>query len=146
MFTAKAIEHMIIDALLAAEPYMKIAGQIEDPKQFVYLTDDIKSRIQMTTVPVRLSGRKSMLISSFALRNSRKPEPYSGVSTPGICINGSNIKRFLGSSEPSAGNASHLKQSFLPQRFWQRTAKIRPSPPDYSLPISSSIYQRCTTA
>lgn len=49
---AKAIEHMLIDALLAAEPYMKIANQIEDPDRYLYLTDDIKTRIQMTSEPV----------------------------------------------------------------------------------------------
>lgn len=49
--TAKAIEYMLIDAVLAAEPYLKIAEQIENPKQYVYLTDDIKLRIQSTTEP-----------------------------------------------------------------------------------------------
>lgn len=49
---AKAIEYMLIDAVLAAEPYLKIAEQIENPKQYVYLTDDIKLRIQSTTEPV----------------------------------------------------------------------------------------------
>lgn len=52
MITAKAIEYMLIDAVLAAEPYMKIAEQIEDPKRYIYLTDDIKLRIQATTEPV----------------------------------------------------------------------------------------------
>ena len=51
-YTAKAIEYMIIDALLAAEPYMQIAHQIYDPKRYVYLTDDIKTRIEATTQPV----------------------------------------------------------------------------------------------
>lgn len=43
---------MIIDALLSAEPYLKIAQQIHDPKRYVYLTDDIKTRIEATTEPV----------------------------------------------------------------------------------------------
>ena len=49
---AKAIEYMIIDAMLAAEPHLNIAEQIEDPKRYVFLTDDIKLRIQATTDPV----------------------------------------------------------------------------------------------
>ncbi|KAI0755994.1 hypothetical protein BC629DRAFT_1584576 [Irpex lacteus] len=49
--TAKAIEYMLIDGLLAAEPYLNIANQIEDPLLYLYLTDDIKARIQATTSP-----------------------------------------------------------------------------------------------
>ena len=52
---AKAIEYMIIDAILAAEPYMKIAEQIEDPKKYMFLTDDIKLRIQANPAPVSIS-------------------------------------------------------------------------------------------
>ncbi|KAI0337332.1 HD-domain PDEase-like protein [Trametopsis cervina] len=55
--TAKAIEHMLIDALLAAEPYMKIANQIDDPQRFLYLTDDIKARVQMSTEPELAEAR-----------------------------------------------------------------------------------------
>ena len=44
---------MIIDALIAAEPIMKIAGQIDDPKRYVHLTDDIMARIESTDHPVR---------------------------------------------------------------------------------------------
>jgi deoxynucleoside triphosphate triphosphohydrolase SAMHD1 len=51
--TAKAIEYMIIDAILAAEPHMKIAEQIADPKRYMWLTDDIKLRIQADPAPVR---------------------------------------------------------------------------------------------
>ncbi len=43
---------MLIDGLLAAEPYLNIANQIEDPLLYLYLTDDIKARIQATTSPV----------------------------------------------------------------------------------------------
>jgi hypothetical protein len=52
LFLAKAIEHMLIDGLLEAEPYMHIASQIEDPERYLYLTDDIKTRIQATNSPV----------------------------------------------------------------------------------------------
>ncbi|KZT23172.1 HD-domain/PDEase-like protein [Neolentinus lepideus HHB14362 ss-1] len=49
--TAKAIEYMIIDALLAAEPHMKIAEQVFNPEKYVYLTDDLMSRIEMSEDP-----------------------------------------------------------------------------------------------
>ncbi|KAH8105417.1 hypothetical protein BXZ70DRAFT_887582 [Cristinia sonorae] len=49
--TAKAIEYMIIDGLLAAEPVMKIAERIKDPKLFIHLSDNIKDTIEETTDP-----------------------------------------------------------------------------------------------
>ncbi|KAI0092891.1 hypothetical protein BDY19DRAFT_990567 [Irpex rosettiformis] len=59
--SAKAVEHMLIDGLLAAEPIMKIAEQIEDPSRYLYLTDDIKARIQSTTNP-ELAHARSILL------------------------------------------------------------------------------------
>ena len=52
--TAKAIEYMIIDGLLAADPYLGIAKRVYDPKQYLYLTDDIMLRIEDSDSPVRL--------------------------------------------------------------------------------------------
>jgi hypothetical protein len=49
---AKAIEYMLIDALLAAEPHLKIAERINDPKQFLHLTDSIMEDIERSTQPV----------------------------------------------------------------------------------------------
>ncbi|KII96196.1 hypothetical protein PLICRDRAFT_151364 [Plicaturopsis crispa FD-325 SS-3] len=49
--TAKAIEYMIIDGLLAAEPHMKIAEQVDKPDKYVFLTDDIMTRIEMSSDP-----------------------------------------------------------------------------------------------
>jgi hypothetical protein len=46
---AKAIEHMIVDALLAAEPHLHIAEQVFKPEKFVYLTEDIMSTIERST-------------------------------------------------------------------------------------------------
>ena len=53
-FIAKAIEYMIVDALSSAEPFMKIADQIDIPKKFLYLTDDIMTRIESSEAPVSL--------------------------------------------------------------------------------------------
>ena len=46
---ARAIEYMVVDALIAAEPKMKIAEQIRDPERYVFLTDDVMPRIESTT-------------------------------------------------------------------------------------------------
>jgi deoxynucleoside triphosphate triphosphohydrolase SAMHD1 len=43
---------MMIDAMLAAEPYLKIANQIYDAKRYLGLTDDIRSEIQRSQTPV----------------------------------------------------------------------------------------------
>ncbi|KAG7441654.1 HD-domain/PDEase-like protein [Guyanagaster necrorhizus] len=44
--TAAAIEYMIVDALLLAEPYLQIATRVFDPAKFTYLTDDIMTQIE----------------------------------------------------------------------------------------------------
>ncbi len=43
---------MIVDAMLAAEPYLKIANYINDPKKYLVLTDDIRTEIQRSQAPV----------------------------------------------------------------------------------------------
>ncbi|KAF7799951.1 hypothetical protein EIP86_011194 [Pleurotus ostreatoroseus] len=48
---SKAIEYMIIDALLIANKHMHIATQLENPQEYLFLTDDIKTRIEMTKDP-----------------------------------------------------------------------------------------------
>ncbi|KAK7696469.1 hypothetical protein QCA50_001126 [Cerrena zonata] len=55
--TAKAIEYMIVDALLSAEPHMKIAERIHDMKRFVWLTDSILTEIQASTAPELVEAR-----------------------------------------------------------------------------------------
>ncbi|EJD00742.1 uncharacterized protein FOMMEDRAFT_125131 [Fomitiporia mediterranea MF3/22] len=56
--TARAIEYMIVDALKAAEPSMKIAKHILDPVKYVYLTDNILERIEMSEDPSLEESRK----------------------------------------------------------------------------------------
>ncbi|KAG6894799.1 hypothetical protein C0992_004592 [Termitomyces sp. T32_za158] len=43
---AKAIEYMIVDALLEADSYMQIARRVDCPEKYLYLTDDIMGRIE----------------------------------------------------------------------------------------------------
>ncbi|KAJ8697614.1 hypothetical protein PTI98_004400 [Pleurotus ostreatus] len=49
--TAKAIEYMIIDGLLAADPFMKIADRVFDAKKMVHLTDNIRAEIEQSEDP-----------------------------------------------------------------------------------------------
>ncbi|KAJ7636745.1 hypothetical protein FB45DRAFT_788822 [Roridomyces roridus] len=56
--TAKAIEYMIVDALILAEPYMKIAEQIEIPEKYLHLTDSIEERIKASTAPELEESRR----------------------------------------------------------------------------------------
>ena len=53
---------MIIDALILAEPYLKIADQIRDPNKYLYLTDDVMPRIEMSDNPVRFQLIYSKLL------------------------------------------------------------------------------------
>lgn len=45
-YLAKAIEFMVIDALLAAEPYLRIANYVEKPDRYVFLTDNLLNKIE----------------------------------------------------------------------------------------------------
>ncbi|KAJ3409877.1 SAM domain and HD [Chytridiales sp. JEL 0842] len=47
----KAIEYMLVDALLAANPYMEISSAINDVKQYSNLTDSIIREIERSTKP-----------------------------------------------------------------------------------------------
>ncbi|KAF5309226.1 hypothetical protein D9619_012739 [Psilocybe cf. subviscida] len=48
---ARAIEYMIVDALTAAEPQMKIAERIFNRERYLFLTDDILTQIESSTTP-----------------------------------------------------------------------------------------------
>ncbi|KAI0041582.1 HD-domain/PDEase-like protein [Auriscalpium vulgare] len=56
--TVRAIEYMLVDAIMAAEPYMKIAEQIEDPKMYLRLTDNIMPFIERTENPELEEARR----------------------------------------------------------------------------------------
>lgn len=50
---SKARELMIIDAMLKADPVLNISNAIDDPKQYLHLTDNIIWEIQKSTSSVR---------------------------------------------------------------------------------------------
>lgn len=47
--TIKAIEYMVIDALLAAEPYLKVVCLVDKPDRYVFLTDNLLNKIEEST-------------------------------------------------------------------------------------------------
>ncbi|KAL4067181.1 hypothetical protein V8B97DRAFT_1978480 [Scleroderma yunnanense] len=47
--TTRAIEYMVMDALLAAEPYLKVANHVSKPDRYVYLTDYLLNKIEEST-------------------------------------------------------------------------------------------------
>jgi deoxynucleoside triphosphate triphosphohydrolase SAMHD1 len=55
-FLARAIEYMLVDALLSAEPHMHIAEQVHIPEKYIHLCDNIVQRIEMSEDPVRLKN------------------------------------------------------------------------------------------
>ena len=57
---ATAIEHMVVDALLSADPHLKFAKKVFQPEQYLHLTDSIMPFIEATTDPVS----KSILYAS----------------------------------------------------------------------------------
>jgi hypothetical protein len=44
---------MIVDALISAQPYMKIAERVEIPERYIRLNDSIMNRVLETEQPVR---------------------------------------------------------------------------------------------
>ncbi|TFK65851.1 HD-domain/PDEase-like protein [Pluteus cervinus] len=49
--TAKAIEYMIVDGLLAADPVLHISKMVDKPEEYVHLTDDIMPQIEVSKDP-----------------------------------------------------------------------------------------------
>ncbi|KAG9017660.1 hypothetical protein FRB90_000356, partial [Tulasnella sp. 427] len=58
--TAKAVEYMMVDALLAAEPVFHFSEAIDDPKKYLHLTDSIIEDIERRDDP-RLAKSKQII-------------------------------------------------------------------------------------
>jgi len=58
---------MIIDALLAAEPYLRIAERVFDPEKFILLNDSILNTIESSTATVESGHFLSLSLSGFTL-------------------------------------------------------------------------------
>lgn len=120
--TCRAIEFMLIDALKAAEPVMKIANRIYNPKKYVFLNDSLKSRIEESDDP-RLAESQSILerIASRDLYNCvdwyvgkfEKYERFKSHITPDSIVQAARHK-FLnrmpqGAPCPDPGDVANLR-------------------------------------
>ncbi|KAF9558393.1 HD-domain/PDEase-like protein [Agrocybe pediades] len=80
--TAKAIEYMIIDALIAADPYLKISGRIWDPKKFLYLTDSLLETIESSEAPELEEARN--IVDRIRTRDTYKDVDFKVIDWPMI--------------------------------------------------------------
>ncbi|KAJ1986013.1 hypothetical protein H4R33_003607 [Dimargaris cristalligena] len=53
-----AIEHMLVDALVKAEPYLKLTEALHDPERYLYLTDDILRDVERSAIPELAESRE----------------------------------------------------------------------------------------
>jgi HD superfamily phosphohydrolase len=56
---AKAVEYMIVDALLAADSFMDISGAVDDMERYTYMTDSILKEIEKSKADVSGIGKSS---------------------------------------------------------------------------------------
>ncbi|PPQ88883.1 hypothetical protein CVT25_009118 [Psilocybe cyanescens] len=77
---AKAIEYMIIDGLLEANRVMNFAEDVFDPNRYVFLTDEIMSRIESSTDPL-LAGAQS-IFHRIKVRDLYKCVDYKVIDWP----------------------------------------------------------------
>jgi hypothetical protein len=61
---AKAVEYMITDALVAANPYLKMSDAISSPEDYLNLNDSILSIIEYSKDEVRLCVNLLKLLKS----------------------------------------------------------------------------------
>ncbi|KIM32352.1 hypothetical protein M408DRAFT_326950 [Serendipita vermifera MAFF 305830] len=54
---SRAIEYMVVDTLLAADPYMKLSQQIDDPSRYIFLTDSVLEEIERSSQPELAASR-----------------------------------------------------------------------------------------
>ncbi|KAH7927042.1 HD-domain/PDEase-like protein [Leucogyrophana mollusca] len=103
--TTKAIEYMVIDALLAAEPTMKIAENVDKPKRYVFLTDDILSRIESTdddaleesrAIIERIRTRELYSLVDFKVFSFEFKEPCKAYITPERIVEVARSKSLTG--------------------------------------------------
>lgn len=103
LYTAKGIEYMIGDALIAAEGVLKLAERIFDPKKYLYLTDDIMREIESSEQPVRLLHHLLLCVVLILLlsthRSLQKPVPFLNESESVTCTNVSTSRSLTGHSE-----------------------------------------------
>jgi len=92
---AKSIEFMISDAFSAAEPYLKISEQLDDPKEFINLSDSLLRTIETSKV-------KELEKSRSIIKNIRNRNLYKFVDE--IIVSSKNMPNHLAEEIASEGN------------------------------------------
>ena len=78
--TAIAIKYMIVDALLSADPHLKLAERIFDPEKYLHLTDTIMPIIEASTDPVtNPSLRSSFFLYVWLLLFTKELAPARAI-------------------------------------------------------------------
>ena len=99
--SAKAIEYMVIDAMLSAEPYLKIADYVENPKRYVYLTDNLLNKVEESTAEVSPRPLSAHATSPQRThRNSNPPAPSSSASARATSTKSSTTRSFRTRTRP----------------------------------------------
>lgn len=142
---AKAIEYMIIDALLSANRHMKFAGQVKKPKEFLHLTDDIMTRIEMTTDPVSSVLTSSNNPHSSGTRNLRRLDKSSRGSASDNFTKTWTRTYLSGIKRSAVTLALHPSLSSRKQEDHARGLCTKSLRGSSQRTISSSTYPRCTT-
>ena len=65
----KAVEYMLVEAMLKADPYLEISQKIDDPSDYMYLTDSIIKEIERSKAPELQESRN-------IIRRIRKRDLY----------------------------------------------------------------------
>ena len=143
---AKAIEYMIVDALLLADPYMKISQQIHEPDKFLYLTDDIKTRIEMTDAPVSGTRLSEILLANYHLGTStgsghlpsHRVKGFVQISRPEcLCMGPSRALPPVLHSRESCGRDPNRGQ---PQERWSADCGRTYPSPRYNPPVWDALW------
>ena len=65
---------MIADAFLLADPYLKISDSVQNPEEYVHLTDCVLRKIEESKIPVR-SDFMCLWFNSSMVRRWHPLEP-----------------------------------------------------------------------
>ncbi|KAF8890397.1 hypothetical protein BD779DRAFT_1704306 [Infundibulicybe gibba] len=116
---AKAIEYMIIDGLLEAEPILNFAQQVFIPEKYIHLTDDIMPRIEASDDP-RLAPAQA-IFERIRVRELYKCVDYKFIDWPSRELFKEHVtpekivaaarKLPLNSTDPDHENVERLKSS-----------------------------------
>lgn len=102
--TGNAIQCMVVDALIAAEPHLNISRRVESPKSYLHLTDDILLEIERSEDPLLKEAQA-------ILHRLRVRDLYSLTNTVHLSYSArSEIKTIL-TAENIVKEAQNLKAS-----------------------------------